>query len=200
MKNIVAKLTAAAALALAATGSAYAATIDFGAAAGNFSLYAEDGYSFGPARIVNGNCVSGACLALNRLETTVMTFSGGAFTLDSVSFDLQGALSLLSVFDTDDKSKAAIFWVPFNPRHSYLTVAFGDLFTDVTSVSFTLYGFGNVRIDNVNAVGFSVGGNGTGTVDPVLVPAAGWLMSSGLLGLIGFFQQRKVTLKRRYSH
>ena len=59
---------------------------------GHADPYVQEGFSFAPARIVNGNCVSASCLALNDNETTGMTYSRHArpFTLSGLSFNLLG--------------------------------------------------------------------------------------------------------------
>ncbi|HET8711231.1 MAG TPA: VPLPA-CTERM sorting domain-containing protein [Spongiibacteraceae bacterium] len=181
MKNkILAKSVGAAVITIMAAGSTYATTVDFANSAGNFSSYAEDGYSFSPARLVKGNCLAGACLALNGNETTVMTFAGGAFTLDSLSFALQGKPSVLAIFDTNDSTKSISFSLPASSKGiAYYSVAFGGLFANVTSITLTEKACGNVRIDNIEAV------------SQVPLPGTGWLLGSGLIGLAGLHRRRK---------
>lgn len=55
-----------------ASGAQAATLIDFEGDK-KTSPYVEDGFSFAPNRIVNGNCLSGQCAALNNNETMVMT-------------------------------------------------------------------------------------------------------------------------------
>lgn len=189
---ILPRLLSALAFTVIVVGKTQAATIDFGNAAGNFPTYSEDGYSFTTARLVNGNCLTGACLALNKQEKSVMTFSGGAFTLESISFQPQGAFSALAVFDTNHQSNAALLWIS-NAHNSYQTISFGNAFANVTSITFAAYGVGNLRIDNINTITATNHHNGPGCpVNEVPVPAAGWLLGSSLIGLAGWARKRKI--------
>ena len=179
-KRTLPRSVGAVAIALMAAGNSYAATVDFANAAGNYSSYTEDGYSFNPARLVKGNCLAGACLALNGNETTVMTFAGGAFTLDSLSFALQGKPSVLAIFDTNDATKRISFALPASSKGiAYYSVSFGSLFANVTSITFAEKACGNVRIDNIEAV------------SQVPLPGTGWLLGSGLIGLASLHRKRK---------
>jgi hypothetical protein len=181
MKRNVTKLAGVLAIAVLAVNIANASTIDFGSGSGD-DPYVEDGFSFNPSRLVNGNCdPDKPCLALNDNETTVMTFAGGAFTLQSVHFTLlgTGTGNTLTIFETGDVSNKVIFSTPPLDHNTYYTEAFGSQFAGVTSITFATYEGGNVRLDNLEAVA------------AVPLPAAGWLLGSGLLGLAGLCRKRK---------
>lgn len=177
-ENLV-RFAGAMALSMLAFNSANATTIDFGTGSGS-SPYVEDGYSFNSSRIVSGNCDPiNSCLALNNNETTVMTFAGGAFTLESLHFTLlgKGANNTLTVFETGNASNAFSFSTPAYTHNTYYTALFGNQFAGVSSITFATNSGGNVRI---------------GGVEAVPLPAAAWLLGSGLLGLIGLGRKRKV--------
>lgn len=180
MKKIsLAKFSASITAALLATSMTAAATIDFGSGTGT-NPYVEDGFSFTPNRIVNGNCdPAGPCLGLNNSQTAIMTFAGGAFTLESIHFSLlgNGANNTLTVYETGNASNAISFSTSTYTHNTYYTELFAGQFSGVSSITFATSSGGNVRIDSVEA-------------SAVPLPAAGWLLSSGLIGLTGLSRKR----------
>ncbi|MFT3930122.1 MAG: hypothetical protein QM709_07470 [Spongiibacteraceae bacterium] len=159
--------------------AASASTIDFSSGAGT-NPYVEDGFSFTPNRIVNGNCEpAGPCLGLNNNQTAVMTFAGGLFTLQSIHFSLlgNGSSNTLTVFETGNASNAISFSASAYTHNTYYTELFADTFFGVTSITFASSSGGNVRIDNVEA-------------SAVPLPATGWLLSSGLMGMVSLARRR----------
>ena len=167
-----------AALMLASADSAGAVTmVDFGG--GHADPYDQDGFSFAPARIVNGNCLSsGGCLGLNDNETTTMSRSGsGAFSLTGFSFNLLGRGTGNSLTVTGSNGQSLAFDLSSYSKNSYHSLLFSDEFANVSSVTFSTGGGGNVRIDDLSAA-------------PVPLPAAGWLLLGGL-GAIGALRRRR---------
>jgi hypothetical protein len=77
--------------AVGASQPSMAVTIGFGTSPGTVTPYVESGFTVDIARIVNGNCLSGARLALNNNEAPILSkVGGGVFTLDSFWFQLVG--------------------------------------------------------------------------------------------------------------
>jgi hypothetical protein len=170
-----------AALFLASAGSAGAATmVDFGG--GHGDPYEQQGFSFAPARIVNGNCLSGGgCLGLNDNETTTMSLSGGGlFSLSRFSFNLLGKGTGNALTVTGSNGVSLSYDVSAFAKNAYHSLLFADEFANVSSVSFSTGGGGNVRIDDLSA---------GGSPAPVPLPAAGWLLIGGL-GAIGALRRR----------
>ena len=159
---------------MALADTAGAATVDFGTSAGNLASYGEDGFTFAPARLVNGNCLDGACLALNTNETTTLTFGGSAFTLETFSFSLLGRPAELTV--TGDNGASAVFTTDEYGFNTYNTAVLGPLFAGVTSIVFADTGTGNIRIDDVVL---------SGDIAPAPLPATGLLMLAGLGAFAG---------------
>jgi hypothetical protein len=159
-------------------GAASAATIvDFGS--GHADPYAQDGFSFDPARIVNGNCLSsGGCLALNDNETTSVSYSlaPGSFTLGGLSFNLLGKGTDNALTITGSNGTSRTYGVADFAKNTYHSLVFGDEFANVSSVLFSTAGGGNVRIDDV-------------ALSPVPLPPAALLLLSGL-GVVGFVRRR----------
>lgn len=169
------RLAAAAAFAgaglFASVGSA-ATIVDFGGDK-KADPYLQEGFSFDPARIVNGNCVSNGCLALNDNETTSMTSTAapGLFTLGGLSFNLlgKGTGNFLKLEGSNGTSLT--FSIADFAKNTYHTLVFGDEFANVSSVLFSTGGGGNLRVDNVSA---------THSPAPVPLPAAAWLLLGGI--------------------
>ena len=131
----------------------------------NADPYVQEGFSFDPARIVNGNCVSKGCLALNDNESTSMTYIGtpSLFTLSGLSFNLLGKGTGNSLTLTGSNGTSLTYALAEFAKNTYHSLVFGDAFADVSSILFTTGGGGNVRIDDLNA---------TPTPAPVPLPAA----------------------------
>ncbi|HET9069974.1 MAG TPA: VPLPA-CTERM sorting domain-containing protein [Amaricoccus sp.] len=147
--------------------------------------YVQDGFSFAPARIVNGNCLGNGCLALNDNETTGLSYLGtpGLFTLSGLSFNLlgngNGTGNALTV--TGSNGTSLSYAVDDFAKNSYHTLFFGDAFADVSSILFSTSGRGNVRIDDLTA---------TPSPAPVPLPAAAWLLIGGL-GTLAAIRRRR---------
>ena len=165
----------------ASTASA-ATLIDFSGDK-NADPYVQDGFSFDPARIVNGNCVSDGCLALNDNEMTGMSYVGasGLFSLSGLSFNLLGNGTGNSLTVTGSNGTSLSYAVAAFAKNTYHTLFFGDAFADVSSILFTTGGRGNVRIDNLTA---------TPTPAPVPLPAAAWLLLGGVGALAAVRRRR----------
>ena len=94
------------------------------------------GFSFDPARIVNGNCLSaGGCLALNDNETTGMarTAVPSYFTLSGFSFNLLGRGTDNSLTVTGSNGRSLSFAVSDFAKNTYHSVFFSDEFKNVSS-------------------------------------------------------------------
>ena len=163
-----------------ASGAQAATLIDFEGDK-NASPYVEDGLSFAPNRIVNGNCLSGQCAALNNNETMVMTSLapslGSPFTLNSLNFNLLGNGTGNTLTVTGSNAAVVSFSVPTFAKNTYHLFDFGSTFENVTSVTFATSQGGNVRIDDLMAA-------------PVPLPAAAWLLLGGM-GVLGAASRRK---------
>ena len=135
--------------------------------------YLQEDFSFDPARIVNGNCVSNGCLALNDNESTAMTYIGtpSLFTLSGLSFNLLGKGTGNSLTLTGSNGTSLTYALAEFAKNTYHSLVFGDEFADVSSILFTTGGGGNVRIDNLSA---------TPTPAPIPLPAAAWLLLAGI--------------------
>lgn len=145
--------------------------------------YLQEGFSFAPARIVNGNCVSNGCLALNDNETTSMTYIGtpSLFTLSGLSFNLLGKGTGNSLTLTGSNGTSLTYALANYAHNTYHSLVFGDAFADVSSILFTTGGDGNVRIDNLSA---------TPTPAPIPLPAAAWLLLGGI-GTLAAVRRRR---------
>lgn len=170
-------------LAIGAATAASAATLSFdGAFTGNAASYTDQGFTFTPVRIVNGNCgVANPCLALNDNETTTITrVGGGTFSLMTLWFQLlgQGTNNTLTVTSS---ILGSVIDLPESayPHNNGFTINFASLI-DVTSVTFTTASNGgNVRIDDLVLV-----------PSQVPVPAAAGMLALALGGL-GLAGRRK---------
>src|SRR5690606_15895979 len=147
----------------ASVGSA-ATIVDFGGDK-KADPYPQEGFSFDPARTVNGNCVSNGCLPLNDNETTSMTSTAAPslFTRGGLSFNLlgKGAGNFLKLEGSNGTSLT--FSIADFAKNTYHTLVFGDECANVSSVLFSTGGGGNLRVDNVSA---------TPSPAPVPLPAA----------------------------
>ena len=161
---------------------AHASTVTFGASAGSLPSYESgDGFTFAPARLVDGNCLDGACLALNTNETTTLTSGGAAFTFDSLSFNLLGKKSALTL--TGSNGAMRTFTTGEFGFNTYNTVSLGSLFAGVTSILFDDSGIGNVRIDDVTVSGADVA--------PIPLPAPALLLLGGIGALAAAGRRRR---------
>lgn len=189
MKKTLAGLSLA--VAVTAFGSVFAslpssaATIDFGSGTGS-DPYVEDGFSFDPSRLVEGNCgIDKPCLALNDNETTVMTYIAGLFNLISLNFEHQGngTGNTLQVFDTNNPLNTISFSIPTFSHNVYYLVDFGTQFLNVSSITFATLNGGNVRIDDLEATAK------LNTVVPI--PAALPLLLGGIGGMTWLSRRQK---------
>jgi hypothetical protein len=139
--------------------------------------YLQESFAFDGARIVNGNCVSNGCLALNDNEATTMTnmSAPNLFTLSGLSFSLlgNGTGNFLKLDGSNGTS--LIFALKDFAKNAYHTLVFGDEFANVSSVAFSTGGGGNVRLDDIGATPTPVP-----TPAPVPLPAAAWLLLAGI--------------------
>jgi hypothetical protein len=120
--------------------------------------------------------------------STLSKTGGGSFSLASVDlsevtrFSMPTSTTVFTGYLTGGGT--ATYSATLDGVFGYQTFSFGSLFSDVTSVSWvSLYPSGNTffmkaQVDNLN-----VGA-------PVPIPAAVWLLGSGLLGLLGI--RRKI--------
>ena len=177
MQSSVRRLSAAALVAAAGfAGAAQAATIGFDGDK-QADPYLESNFSFAPARLVNGNCLSGHCLALNDNETTTMTFvtSPGLFTLTGLNFNLLGkgnkngggnTLTLTGSNGTSLSYSTSVF--EHNEYHALL-------FTNEFNVSSITFSTGDVRILMISTP--------TPAPVPLTLQAFCWSADSARLGL-----------------
>ena len=78
---------------------------------------------------------------------------------------------------TGSNGQSLAFDLSSYSKNSYHSLLFSDEFANVSSVTFSTGGGGNVRIDDLSAA-------------PVPLPAAGWLLLGGL-GAIGALRRRR---------
>lgn len=181
-------------VAVTASGAASAATVDFtGAQPQGGGAYTEDGLMFDNIRIVNGNCnaLSGAgCGAYNKNEASVLTqVGGGTFSLTSFWYELLGRGS-----GGGKKFVANTFYVASNLGGllTFAANAVGNndgghvvdlstlaLFQNVSSLTFSTNGGGNVRLDDLAIA-----------PAPVPLPAAGLMLLAGIGGLVGLRKRK----------
>ncbi len=145
--------------------------------------YVQDEFSFAPARIVNGPCLSGGCLALNDNETTSLSFLGtsGLFTLSGLSFNLLGKGTGNALTVTGSNGTSLSYGIGDFAKNTYHTLVFGDAFANVSSILFSTGGGGNVRIDDLTAAPSPA---------PVPLPAAAWLLVGGIGALAAVRRRR----------
>jgi hypothetical protein len=160
-----------------------AVTIGFGTSAGTVTPYVESGFTVDIARIVNGNCLSGACLALNDNEASILSkVGGGIFTLDSFWFQLVGngnpnQLTVTSYSDSTLITTIHLAVPTYNHNTGYV---YSIAFPDITRIVFDANGGGNIRIDDIS-------------VSSTPLPGALPLFATGLgvFGLLGWRRKRK---------
>lgn len=147
--------------------------------------YMEDGFSFAPSRIVNGNCASGQCAVLNNNKTMVMTntlpTTGSPFAFQSMWFQLLGKGTPNTLFVTDGTTTLDFDVADYPHNNGGQTIDFvsdhTNVFGNVTEITFYTNGGGNVRIDDL-------------MVAPVPLPAAAWLLIGGV-GALGAAARRR---------
>lgn len=195
MKKLLAAL--AMSTAMLASHAAVAATVDFtDAQPQGGGIYAEDGLSFDDIRIVNGNCdaISGkGCGAFNDNETSVLTqIGGGEFTLTSFWYQLLGKGRggkknfVTNTFTVTSNLGGILNFaanlVGHNDGGHVVDLTTLNLFQNVTSLTFSTNGGGNVRLDDLAIDGPS----------PVPLPAAGLMLLAGLGGLAALRKRKTI--------
>lgn len=176
----------------ALAGAANATTIGFDGDSSADGSYAESGFSFSDLRIVNGNCLNGACAALNDNEAFTMSLaSGEAFDLNSLSFQLlghgskKGGGNMLTI-TADNAETISVSTNDFS-KNDFHTLNFGSAyFKDVRYLTFSTRDGGNVRLDAFEAASTET----ASLVSEVPLPATIWL-SAAALGGLGVMRRRK---------
>lgn len=193
------KLVVALALSTAVfvSGGANAATVDFtGAQPQGSGLYSEDGLSFNSIRIVNGNCnaLSGkGCGAFNKNEKSVLTkVGGGTFSLTSFWYELLGLGGggkkdfVSNTFTVKSDNGGVLNFmaglVGHNNGGHRVDLTALALFQNVSSLTFSTNGGGNVRLDDL----------AISEPSPVPVPAAGLMLLAGIGGLASLRKRKTV--------
>ena len=85
------------------------------------------------------------------------------------------AANTLTVFETGNAS--AVSFSAAYPHNTHYTELFSNKFFSVNSLTFVSSSGGNVRIDNTEA-------------SAVTIPPAGWLLASGVMGLVSLSRKR----------
>ena len=171
--------------AIGASQPSMAVTIGFGTSAGTVTPYVESGFTVDIARIVNGNCLSGACLALNDNEVSILSkVGGGVFTLDSFWFQLVGngnpnQLTVTSYSDSTPITTIHLAVPAYDHNTGYV---YSVAFPDITRIVFDANGGGNIRIDDINV-----------SIAQTPLPSALPLFAIGLgvISLLGWRRKRK---------
>lgn len=188
------------AVSVTACSSVNAVTITFDAGVQTKKIYSESGFQVNPARIVNGNCLSGTCLALNKDKSSILTLiSGSQFKLTDFWFKLLGEETSLVVDAYNGDNLMHHLVIGSNEggdddkHHSNQpTVNLFSLlpkyraWNNLTKVSFKLNDKGNARIDNI----VLSASNGTNP-SPVPVPGALPLLFTGMVGMGILGRKRK---------
>ena len=169
---------------------AAAATISFGGA--DVDPYVEGGLTIDVVRIVNGNCGTAPCMALNDQETPELTkVGGGTFTLNSFWFQLIGggtqgdnALTVTSFLDGGQIASTTLSSPTYSANTEYtFTPPVG--FSGIDAIIFSTPDGGNVRIDDIT-VSFN-----DSAPSPVPLPGAFMLMGSVVTGAAFVAARRK---------
>jgi hypothetical protein len=159
-----------------------AVTIGFdGATPGTINNYVENGFQIDIARIINGQCATDPCLAINTNETTTLSkVGGGSFTLDSFYFYLAGMPPILTVtpYSGITALTAIVLDTASYAKNTGLT--YSTPIANITSVVFENTGTGNIRVDDIS-------------VSSTPLPGALPLFATGLgvVGLLGWRRKRK---------
>jgi hypothetical protein len=168
-------------------------TIDFGSQADGPDPYVEDGFSFDPANLVNGNCPGGgSCLLQNNgpfASTTMMAEGGGAFDLLGFSYQFtsnqppngngNGAgNAVLTVSDTNTRQ---FFQADYGNEPFTISFTEGE-FLGVSAITFSYDGPGSGRLDDVVAE--------SGDTAVIPLPASLPLLFGGLAAL-GYLGRRR---------
>lgn len=178
-RSILALGAGAGAVAALMATSASAAIVSFdGASPGIQTNYVESGFTFDPVRIVNGNCATAPCLALNDNESTTVT-AMTPFTLTSFWFQLlgTGTPNTLTVTADGVAFMYAESAYPHNNGGQVIDLSGNAAFQNITSLMFSTFGGGNVRIDDLN-------------LTPIPLPGALPLMLSAI-GAAGLMARRR---------
>jgi hypothetical protein len=171
-----------------AGGAASAVTIEFDGDV-NGGVYQEDGFSYEPAILTNGNCPADpSCLLLNPGSTSSVTMTAD----DGSLFDLLG-FSYHFVGDEEQQrgtltvsNGTSLTFTQADYGNDPFTITDADLggaFLGVSAITFTMDGPGADRLDNVIAVG------GDTTVIPL--PASALMLMGAVAGL-GFLARRRL--------
>jgi hypothetical protein len=172
--------------------AAQAVTITFNAAQPADTNILEAGFKVGPTRIVNGNCNSNPCLALNNVQhSDVTSLSTPFFTLTNFWFKLLGnGSSNALLVDTFGLGGVHLHQFIFATRNlhsnqAYLFSALGNApQIKLTKVVFSTVRGGNVRIDDI----------AVNAVSTVPIPTSLPLLISGM-GFISLFGRRRTKIK-----
>ncbi len=198
------KTAAGAALAFVLfAGAASAATVGFdGDKPKKGETYIEGGFLFDDIRIVNGNCLSGSCAALNDNESFTMTRADGAlFDLSEIGFSLLGEGKVVRARDktpsqaggnaltltTDQAVSVSFSTSAFKHNEDHVVSLDPKLFTGLRSITFSTGAGGNVRLDNVFAASAAPS---NAQAPAVPLPATAWLLLGGL-GALGVLRRRR---------
>ena len=139
---------------LGACGGFASAAVNFSSGSeggqGQNKTYLEDGLLFSPSRLVNGNCINGSCLAFNKNDTTVIMTSPNpppTFSLTSLWVQDLGQPSFLQIAGSNGVTRS----YDTAGHNSYFQLLFTE-FTNVSSITLTNIGQGNIRIDDIAAI------------------------------------------------
>ena len=159
-----------------------AVTIGFdGATPGTINNYVENGFQIDIARIVNSQCATDPCLAINPNETTILSkIGGGSFTLDLFHFYLAGMPPILTV--TPYSGITALTAIMLDTANYAMNtgLTYSTPIANITSIVFENTGAGNIRVDDINV---------SGTPLPGAFPL--FATGLGVVGLLGWRRKRK---------